>query len=412
VTKPGIVPELARAICSRWEASGWQPADFPDLARATLEEFSLSQQVESLYAWVTSREIENTLIRNHPADNILTLHENNRFTIHAHLWLDGVGVLHQHTWCGAYQILSGTSYDATYHFDVDETVASSARIVVGQLALRDLRLLSPGDTRVVRPDTRHIFAYSTPLAVAISIRSSQLQGGYELDYFRPYIAVERSWRGGIGELRTRLLDYLQHADPKRFATTAKEVVHSSDPSLAFIALRAARQSELSEDELMGLFSAGRRRHGRLFDYLFESSFDVRRTEHQRAMRTKLDCSDERSRELLSLLHVAGTLEDVRAGARHLSAAATESPDGTLEMECMRLLSLVGGGQMERDDGLRLAIQALARGVPVRSIITGKKSEISEVQRALIDAMHYSLTKNPVLSVLSVPLRDSARWNRA
>ena len=84
----------------------------------------------------------------------ITMFSSTRFYIDVYFWLDGTTTIHQHGFAGAFQVLTGSSLHGEYKFRVKRAV--SPHFNLGELSLKEVRLLRRGDIRKIIPGPKYI----------------------------------------------------------------------------------------------------------------------------------------------------------------------------------------------------------------------------------------------------------------
>jgi hypothetical protein len=81
--------------------------------------------------------------------------------------LDGVTSVHQHSFCGAFQVFLGSSIHSQFNFEENQTINPTFH---RQIILREVELLSEGDIRRIMPGSQYIhslFHLDRPSATVI-----------------------------------------------------------------------------------------------------------------------------------------------------------------------------------------------------------------------------------------------------
>ena len=110
--------ELGLSIKRRWLEKNLAPEAFPELTREGLEEFGLHERLEPAdllrFALLTEslpHQIDLNATFGQPP---LTLYADDVLSISALFWLDGTTRIHQHSFSGAFTVLSGSSIHSCY----------------------------------------------------------------------------------------------------------------------------------------------------------------------------------------------------------------------------------------------------------------------------------------------------------
>ncbi len=144
------------------------------------------------------------------AEPPLSLYRGEHFDISALTWLDGTTSIHQHAFCGAFHVLAGSSIHSRYRFQPWQQPAFKQRAIAGQLRLRDIEVLQPGDTRAItRGDALihslfHLIRPSVTIVVRTITDDPATQVQY--DYRWPGLAFDPFQRHAA---TTRKLQYLR-----------------------------------------------------------------------------------------------------------------------------------------------------------------------------------------------------------
>src|SRR5262249_8328588 len=186
--------DLGALVERRWRGENYDENAFPAVAAEALAETAPSEHLDpwDVIRWVHQ---SNALPAQQdlPAsfgDPPITLYAGPRFHIDIYFWLDGTTNIHQHGFCGAFQVALGSSLHSSYSFDQDREI--SAHFSVGRIALEHVELLKKGDIRRILPGREFIhslFHLERPSAT-VTIRTYSTPGGPQYKYLKPYFAVD------------------------------------------------------------------------------------------------------------------------------------------------------------------------------------------------------------------------------
>src|ERR1044072_3448062 len=117
---------LGAEIEKLWREENYDETRFPEIAAEALRQARLPEKVS---AWeVVDWTLNET---NLPAqqdvyakfgDPPITLYNSPRFHIDVYFWLEGTTAIHQHGFCGALQVLHGSSLHSWYDFERSESI--------------------------------------------------------------------------------------------------------------------------------------------------------------------------------------------------------------------------------------------------------------------------------------------------
>ena len=117
---------LGSLVEQRWRDENYCEEVFPELAEQALAEMSPHKEVSpwDILRWVnTTTQLPGQqdlagAFGNPP----ITLYSGSRFYIDVYYWLDGTTAVHQHGFCGAFQILLGSSIHSHYSFEEEQKI--------------------------------------------------------------------------------------------------------------------------------------------------------------------------------------------------------------------------------------------------------------------------------------------------
>ena len=135
---------LGAEIEKLWRDKNYDETLFPEIAANGLKEANLPEKIS---AWDV---IDWTLNQTHLpvqqdvyakfADPPITIYNCPRFHIDVYFWLEGTTAIHQHAFCGAFQVLHGSSLHSWYDFQRSESINTFTEI--GGIDLKLCELLS------------------------------------------------------------------------------------------------------------------------------------------------------------------------------------------------------------------------------------------------------------------------------
>jgi hypothetical protein len=276
--------QLGDLIEQRWRGKNYDETLFPEIAMQSLKEMPVHEYTneQEIIHWLHTtlslpRQMDVEASFGNPP---ITLHVAPRFYIDAYYWLDGTTSIHQHSFSGAFQVLSGSSIHSRYEFTKEQAI--NQHFTVGSVNFKDVELLKVGDTREILAGDQFIHAlfHLDRPSVTICVRTYQdIKHQPQYDYLKPYFARNRFFRE---ESQTRKLQSmemllkLKHPDADNLIG---EVLQSADFYTAFLTLYSAsyylrhdtaqKLFQLSEGEerFQALMQRARQRHGQLIDFI-------------------------------------------------------------------------------------------------------------------------------------------------
>jgi hypothetical protein len=178
-----------------WRDLNYDEAEFPALAARALKDANLPARVSAweVIEWTMGQTFlpEQRDLPGHFGDPPITLYNSPRFHIDVYFWLEGTTAIHQHSFCGAFQVLMGSSIHSWYEFDSQERV--NAFTEIGSVGLKLCELLNVGDVQAIEAGKNYIhglFHLEQPSAtIVVRTHKSPLHLP-QFSYYKPYLAVD------------------------------------------------------------------------------------------------------------------------------------------------------------------------------------------------------------------------------
>lgn len=190
-----IFAELGALIEQRWRERNFDETLFPTLAAEALTEASLPAQISAwdVATWAVG---EANLPPQHdlPAnfgEPPVTLFYSTRFHIDVNFWLQSTTAVHQHNFCGAFQVLLGGSLQSSYRFTMRERV--NFHCALGDLHLDRAEWLKVGDVKEIRGGSEFIhslFHLENPSATIVVRTHSLPLSPPQFSYHKPALALD------------------------------------------------------------------------------------------------------------------------------------------------------------------------------------------------------------------------------
>ncbi len=313
--------KLGELIEMRWKKENYSEVLFPQIAEEALLEDDLPSRVDpwDIIRWVQSgatlpdqKDTEGRF-GNPP----ITLFSGSRFYIDVYYWLDGTTSIHQHSFCGAFQVLLGSSIHSHYEFREDRIL--SEHFSVGELNLKKVQLLKLGDIKKILPGREYVhslFHLDRPSAT-ITIRTENTpSAAVQYDYRKPFFAVNPFFRNTIMTKKLQTVGLLLGMKHKDADSMIGDVLVSSDFHTVYFILSAVAQHLKGDqmDELFGmskgedrwnaLLDKARTAHGDLVDK-FVAVMEEQERQQQIIMRRGSITGEEHRFFLALLLNVSG-----------------------------------------------------------------------------------------------------------
>jgi len=284
--------DLGMLIEQTWKDRNYDEGVFPEIATQALAQVDAVKEIsprDIIHCLQTDGEVPRQR-KDQFSDLPLTVFHKPRFRIDVYFWLDGTTTVHQHSFCGAFQVLAGSSIHSQYGFERDQAI--NPQFSTGEVLFKSVELLKERDIRPILPGRQFIhslFHLDRP-SVTITVRTHEcLSALPQFDYLKPYLAVDPFYEDEVLKRKVQsilLLLRMKHPDAYSLLT---EMVLSSDFYTTYWVLSAVFQHLMevtwdkamhangSNDELQllpeerkhfyELFKQARRKHGTLVNLI-------------------------------------------------------------------------------------------------------------------------------------------------
>jgi hypothetical protein len=311
--------ELGSLVEQRWKDRNYDEGAFPDIAAQALAESSPNKRISpwEIIRWLyTTPDISGQVdMPGEFGDPPITLYTGPRFHIDIYFWLDGTTSVHQHSFCGAFHVLLGSSIHSHYTFRDRRRI--NQHFVVGRTALESVELLETGATKQILPGEQYIhslFHLDRPSATICIRTYHTISGAPQYNYRRPYFGIDPFFKDPLSTKQAQsaaLLLKMRHPEADAMLGSLLE---RSDFQTAFSVLEIARANLTAnwleksfglvtgEERFQALLDIARRRHGDLVD-LISSVFEEAQREHNLVYRRGQITSPEHRFFLALLLNV-------------------------------------------------------------------------------------------------------------
>jgi hypothetical protein len=355
---PGMEPffsELGRLVLARWKAGNFSLAEFPAIAQAALVERPPSDFVDpaSLIRGFLLDDEQAAQTSSGFGQPELVVYDHPRFYIQVLFWLDGTTDIHQHEFSGAFHVLAGASIHS--HFVFENMQAVTAHFRVGDLQLKDTRLLETGSTVPIVSGTgciHSLFHLDTP-SVTVVVRTRTDPGtGPQFTYLPPHVALDPVQEDALTMRRKQLLDVLERVGDPEYPELVLALVGELDFERGFFILQNAANHLRSHGAWEEIWAAFEQKHGKLARFVVPTIEEIIRRDGISALRGSVE--DVELRFFLALLLNAPRRADI------MGMIARRIPGDPLETTLRWAEEL-----MEiSDDGVRLLDAEFPGGVHV------------------------------------------------
>jgi hypothetical protein len=190
-----IINELGNHVEKLWREKNYNEELFPAIAAEALREFDVPSK---LSVWeIASHTLEQIELPQQQdlyarfSDVPITIARFPRFHIDVFYWYDGTTAIHQHSFCGAFQVFEGSSLHSNFEFEVDEKLNFFSEI--GKIKLKKVQLLKKGDVSEIADGKKFIhslFHLDQP-SVTLIVRTIRTPLSYpQFSYRKPSLAID------------------------------------------------------------------------------------------------------------------------------------------------------------------------------------------------------------------------------
>ena len=315
------VEQLGGAIEREWRRRNYDEAVFPSLAAEKLRRSNVFEKASPWDAvkWaLTLDELPRQKdVDARFGDPPVTLFTSSRFNIDLYFWFDGTTSVHQHGFCGAFQVVLGSSIHSVYRFE--RRHSASVFFEIGDIRLDRVELFELGAIQEITPGRGYIhslFHLDKPSASLVVRTDRSPLELPQYSYHKPSVAIDPFFFDETLTKKLQLVTALLRARHPDAEAVITDLLAASDLHTAYEVLRLLRGNLRSGhiDKLFGLeggtaqydrlFEAARQRHGKLAE-AFPAVFAHLEEENEIVMRRSLVANPEHRFFLALLLNVPG-----------------------------------------------------------------------------------------------------------
>ena len=250
---------LGAEIESLWAAKNYNEEHLPDIAAEALKRADLPSR---LSAWDV---VEWSLLQTELppqrdlnasfGDPPITVYSGARFHIDVYFWFDGTTAIHQHGFCGAFQVLMGSSIHSWYDFATREVINTFCEI--GEMQLKVCEILEVGAIQPIWAGKQYIhslFHLEQPSATIVVRTDRSPLHLPQLSYHKPGLAIDPFFEQATTTKKLQAMTALlraKHPDADRMIASWLEIC---DLQTSFMVLSQVR-AMLRSDQLGQMFNA-------------------------------------------------------------------------------------------------------------------------------------------------------------
>ncbi|HEX8251190.1 MAG TPA: hypothetical protein VF599_23660 [Pyrinomonadaceae bacterium] len=190
-----LFKKLGAQVETLWREKNYDEELFPAIAAQALKDADLPPKVSAweVIEWTLRETVlpEQRDLSARFADPPITLYNSPRFHVDVYFWLEGTTSIHQHGFCGAFQVLHGSSLHSHYDFELREKINIFTEI--GDINLKACRLLGVGDVQEIWAGRRYIhglFHLDQPSATIVVRTHRSPLAMPQYNYEKPFLAID------------------------------------------------------------------------------------------------------------------------------------------------------------------------------------------------------------------------------
>ncbi len=269
--------ELGEKIDSAWRNVDYSEEKLPAIAADFLRKEGMPSKVT---AWeVLEWGLEQTQlprqkdVHSNFGDPPITLFTAPKFHIDVYFWFDGTTSIHQHGFCGAFQVLHGSSIHSWYEFE--RTEAINVFTEIGNISLKTCELLETGDVQEIWPGRRYIhglFHLDSPSAtICVRTDKSPLEPP-QFNYHKPSLATDPFFNEETATKKIQIISAMFRAKRPDADERVSNLLSESDFQTTFQLLNVLKQAVHANhlDQVFGLDTPKQR---------FDAFLNVARNRH-------------------------------------------------------------------------------------------------------------------------------------
>jgi hypothetical protein len=249
--------ELGEAIEKKWRDKNYAEDDLPQIASDALNEANLPEKVSAweVLEWALKQTQlpEQRDLQGNFGDPPITIYNSPRFHIDVYFWLHGTTAIHQHAFCGAFQVLLGSSIHSWYEFDVQEKI--NAFTEIGQINLKLCELLETGAVQKILSGRQYIhglFHLDQPSATIVVRSHKSPLHLPQFSYHKPFLAIDPFFEEANAIKKIQCLSTLFRSKHLETDRLIGELLEASDFQTSYSILSSVK-AFLQQDQLDQIF---------------------------------------------------------------------------------------------------------------------------------------------------------------
>ncbi len=251
---------LGAQVEQTWRDVNYDESVFPAIAAEALDAANLPGKVSAweVIEWTLRQTVlpEQRDIRGSFGDPPITLYNSPRFHIDVYFWLEGTTAIHQHAFCGAFQVMHGSSIHSHYEFELRERINIFAEL--GEMNLKTVEYLEVGKVRQIAAGRQYIhglFHLDQPSATIVVRTFRSPMNLPQFSYYKPSLAIDPFFEEPNATKKIQCLTALIRANHPDTDRHIGELLAESDFQTTFTILSKVR-GFLQANQFEQMFNTG------------------------------------------------------------------------------------------------------------------------------------------------------------
>ena len=252
-----LFQQLGAEIESIWLEQNYNEEHLPAIAKDALTRADLPSKLSAWdvveWALVQTELPRQRDVHGRFADPPITIYSGPRFHIDVYFWFEGTTAIHQHGFCGAFQVLMGSSIHSWYEFETGEVVNTFAEI--GDMNLKVCEILEVGDVQEIwagKPYIHSLFHLDQPSATIVVRTDRSPLHLPQFAYYKPTLALDPFFEQETVTKKMQIVAALVRAKRPDADRLIADLLDTSDLQTSFSILSHLR-GLLKSNQLSQLF---------------------------------------------------------------------------------------------------------------------------------------------------------------
>ena len=255
-----LFQKLGDEIETLWLEKNYNEEELPAIAADALKRADLPSRITAwdVVEWsLRQRELPPQRdLNGNFADPPITIFSGPRFHIDLYFWFEGTTAIHQHGFCGAFQVLLGSSIHSWYDFKTHKVINTFAEI--GEMSLKVCELLEVGAVQEIWAGKQYIhslFHLEMPSATIVVRTDRSPLHLPQFAYEKPNLAIDPFFEQPTTKKKLQILAAAFRAKHPEADRLAIEFLEVSDLHTSFQVLSRLRHL-VGANHLEQLFKVG------------------------------------------------------------------------------------------------------------------------------------------------------------